>query len=694
MGGPLPSLRVSTAHPGPLTGSAKDRRVSLTALGALTAGAALTLVLSSGIAGLLYALMYLVAVAPGLPLGWALFGRQHAAGWIAGALLGYATAQIALWLPLFLHRPSAVAFLAAWCLAAVIQLGVGSRIRDPLVALPVWSSADTRALVLVALLAPALMLAPYRNVGAFDAEGNRYYRAYFTADFFWHTALAAELAKYSMPPRNPYLAPRPMNYYWTYFLFPAVLAQNGPAPVRDVQAALKANAICSAILLFAALFVLVRVAVASPWTAAAAATLGVVAPSAEGALVLQQLLATGGALSSVTNMNIDAITAWQFQGLRIDNLARSIWYNPQHSTACALGLMASVVAACGLARSAAAAFLAGTTLALATCLNPFVGGLFSLIYGTAMAWHTVADGGGVRLLLVNAFAAVPVVIAVAWCAGNQMMGGAGAAVTFGFTGFARNAPIVTLLLSLGPVLIPALVGAWPFARFDPRPARVAVAGVAIGLSVLYLVTLSEASWIGFRAGQILLLLLPVLLARTLEALARPRRMLATAIAVLILVVGLPTTVIDVYNAQDIGNRRIGPGFRWTLWVTPGQQEAFEWIQRNTAITSIVQMEPIVRGREHWSLIPTFAQRRMAAGLPISLLPTPEYTHKSEEVRRIFATPDTREAWSAARRLRLDYIYLDALDRSAYPEGVKKFQNAGGMFERVFDNGEATVLAVQ
>ena len=114
-----------------------------------------------------------------------------------------------------------------------------------------------------------------------------------------------------MPPRNPYMASRAMNYYWAYFLLPAVVAKSGPAPLRDVQIAVKTNAICSAVLLFGAMFLLVRLAVRSPSTAAVASALGILCPSAEGSWVIQQLLRSGAPLSSVTVMNIDAITAWQ-----------------------------------------------------------------------------------------------------------------------------------------------------------------------------------------------------------------------------------------------------------------------------------------------------------------------------------------------------------------------------------------------
>ncbi len=80
------------------------------------------------------------------------------------------------------------------------------------------------------------MAAPYRNLGGANAEGTKHYRAYFTADFVWHAALTAELGRFQMPPRNPYMAREPLHYYWTYFLVPAAVSSAGPPAVRDVEA--------------------------------------------------------------------------------------------------------------------------------------------------------------------------------------------------------------------------------------------------------------------------------------------------------------------------------------------------------------------------------------------------------------------------------------------------------------------------
>ncbi|MEN3340139.1 MAG: hypothetical protein V7647_3815, partial [Acidobacteriota bacterium] len=255
----------------------------------------------------------------------------------------------------------------------------------------------------------------------------------------------------------------------------------------------------------------------------------------------------------------------------------------------------------------------------------------------------------------------------------------------------RNHPVLTLLLSVGPLLLPALCGIWPARSHNRRAWTIGSSGLLIGLLALYFVRLSDASWIGFRAGQIILVSLPLLLA---PVLARLTLRSATALAALVFVIGFPTTAIDTWNAQDIGNRRPGPGFRWTIPIAPEQQQAFAWIQANTPPTAVVQMEPVVRGRDEWTLIPSFAARRMAAGLPISLLPLPEYQERSERVKAIFSTPRPAEAADSARRLRIDYLYVDETDVAAYPEGTRKFDADSALFERVYANPSVRIYRVR
>jgi hypothetical protein len=355
----------------------------------------------------------------------------------------------------------------------------------------------------------------------------------------------------------------------------------------------------------------------------------------------------------------------------------------------ALGLTGLLVAALAGARARVRAIAgAGLALGLATTLNPLLGVVCAALYGVCVSVDALRQPGGWRLVPRHLVAALPVVLAVAWGAASRVMEGAGSALDVGFSGFSRNYPVVTLLLSLGPVLVPALAGLLR-CRADLRPITIAVSGILLGLFLLYFVRISEASWVGFRAGQILLVSIPILLACLFS---RMKTRTAALVAAAILAIGVPTTVVDTWNAQDISNQRQASEFRWTIVVTPAQQEAFRWIRAHTPADAIVQMEPMLRGREHWTLIPSFAGRRMAAGLPISLLPLPEYRERSERVRTLFATANVEEAVEIARRLRLDYLYVDRDDIAAYP-GVRKFDEHPDRFAPVFANGEVRIYKV-
>jgi hypothetical protein len=668
------------------------------AAAALVVGVAVALWLAAGFLGVSYTVLFAASAAPGIPLGLALFGPRHPAAWVGGALLGYGLTQMALWAAIAAGLASTGGLLAAWIAVLAAGVGAGRLIaRTPVIAAVPWSSNDVRALLLVVLLVPVLMGITYRNVGREDGAGNRYYRAYFTADFLWHASLGYELGKFSLPPRNPYLAPRPINYYWTYFLLPASVARLAPGQApdgQDVQQYLKANAILAGLLMVSALFVLVRTATASALWAGVAVILAVVAASAEGSYAALDLLRRGRSLQGLLDINVDAVTAWPpFGGLRVDNVPRSLWYTPQHTTSIALGLVGLTIGICaGAFARPASITLAGLALGLATTMNPLLGAVCSMIYGVCVVADGLGRPGSLVAIARHGLAALFVVAAVAWGAASRVMDGAGAVLEVSFAGYSRNYPVITLLLSLGPVLLPAVPGALMPARSEVarRAAVVGTCGLVLGLFLLYFVRISDASWVGFRAGQVLLVSIPVLLARTLENLSRIPRL---ALVACIIVIGLPTTAIDTYNAQDIGNRRPGPGFRWTIWVTPPQQEAFSWLRANTTDQDIVQMEPIVRGREHWTLIPSFAGRRMAAGQPISLLPLPEYRERSEQVRRLFATGSVAEAVAIAHGLRIDYLYVDEEDIRAYPEGTKKFEEHPQQFQRVFANGEVRIYKV-
>ena len=654
---------------------------------------AILILFVSGARGVAYLLFWLAAAAPGIWLGRRALGR-HPAAWIAGAAAGYTISCLAIWAAIALGAASAAGFIAAWLVEWLLLGALAWRIRRPLIDLRPWTRQDGLAFCAVLLLVPALMGLPFRNLGAEDAQGRRSYRAYFTADFIWHMALTAELARFEMPPRNPYMADRRLNYYWTYFLVPA--AVTGVTGVADTETALEVNAIATATLLLAAIFLFAWTSGGRGAAVATGVVLVVLCASAEGLYEIRDLRARGRPLDALRYTNIDAVTAWRFDGLRIDGVHRTMYYTPQHGLACALGLLGLLGATvAGAGASVPTALAAGILLGLATTLNPFLGAAFSLIYGLAVLSDAVVRRRLLAAVRTHAVAAVPPVLAVLWSTANSMAEGAGDALRIGWLEYARNAPVRTLLLSLGPVLVPALAGFLPDRRLPGQPARTAAAALLVGLFLLYFVVLSDKSWVGFRAGQILLVALTLPMARLFDRLLEARvRPLAFGLILLIAGIGLPTVVVDAYNAADIANRRMGPGFPWTITVSAAEREAAEWIQRSTPADAVVQVEPVRRGRAQWSFIPSFAQRRMGAGLPISLLPQPEYRERSARARRIFTGASAADAHRHAKGLGVGYVWLDAGDRRAFGGRVKCLEDAPEFFEPVFRNAEVTVFAVR
>lgn len=673
--------------------------------GLIVAIATIAWLVGHGPLGLLYLAAYVLATAPGWPIGWWLFGKRHAAAWVCGALLGYALSCWTIWLATYLGADRVVGRLTAVAIVTIATWSLGhvmAQARDhaPVVTLPPWTRGDTVALLFLLWLVPLLVGPPFKNVGARDAEGNRYYRAYFTADVLWHTALTAELTRFVLPPKNPYAADKTLHYYWTYFLVPTTIVTTAPKLFgEDYTPWLLINATGAGLLFIGMIAVSAWCAVPRRLATMTAVAMVVVAASAEGAYVLWDTLLAGEPLSSVRQHNIDAATRFLFDGLGIDGLPRSLWYTPQHAAACAYGLIALLLAgAQPLRGSFAPVLVSGIALAAGVTFSPLLGGMFALIYGLSIVARGLANWRELPIVVIRqTLAIVPVCLAILALFRWSMIEGAGNALHIGFHGYARNAPLATLLLSLGAALPLGLLGLWGLRR-GTHALIVPAVGFAVGIGLFYFASLPSVDpvWIGWRAGQIMLVSLPALIAQALiwTASLRGGRFIAPGLTVMAFVIGLPTTLIDAYNAQDIGNRDMAAGFHWTVVVSPAQQEAAAWIRRNVHPAAVVQMEPTVRGRETWTFIPTFAHHRMHAGLPISLLAEDDYELRSRRMRTAYGVPDAQYAWQMLRMADVDYIYIDAIERTAFPaESLSKFDTNPDLFRAVFKNAEATVYAV-
>ena len=89
---------------------------------------------------------------------------------------------------------------------------------------------------------------------------------------------------------------------------------------------------------------------------------------------------------------------------------------------------------------------------------------------------------------------------------------------------------------------------------------------------------------------------------------------------------------------------------------------FDWIKNNTEPSAIVQVDPTPRDPEHWAYLPAFAERRMATGLPISMVPLAKYQQASAAIRTIFDEAPLA-AYERAVRAGINYVMVGPPERA-------------------------------
>lgn len=567
---------------------------------------------------------------------------------------------------------------------------------------PRFTRRDAVAACGVLLLVPLVVVLPYRNVGV-DVPDGRAYRAYFTADFVWKMAVVAEVSKGELPPRNQFLRAKPLHYYWTPHLISAAEYRALSRSVRLDQMLL-VNSVLLGLAFVAFLYAFARQFVSSATAAALGCAAAVLCGSYEG---LEQLIVVwrrGIPLEALRIVNIDAVTRWFYESLPVDGLHRLLLYQPQHhAMAYAVGLSAVllVVQTRKVTRPALMAVV-GVLLGASVLLSAF-----SALMVTAMAALYVL----VRLVAERAWRAVP---ACAIAGALPLAAAAGAAILLeyvdrsaGSSGvfeiianpLAFHRVLVGITLNFGAVLVLGLAGlAWGLRR---QPLMFAAPGIVVAVSFFFYFFVNvpdvQYVYVGWRAGHFLLIAGAALCGAAFAQIVRLQggvRVAALAIAGLLLAAALPTTIIDIYNTQDIDNRLPGPGFNWTTILTHDELEALEWIRTMTPPGAIVQVEPHVRQNYTWAYIPAFAQRRLAAGLPISMVPLRPYEEASAKVREVYTATDARQAYERASRLRIDYLVVGPPEREAYPELETLLDAHPELFQPVFGNGTMRIYFVE
>jgi hypothetical protein len=426
---------------------------------------------------------------------------------------------------------------------------------------------------------------------------------------------------------------------------------------------------------------------------------GFTANSYEGWDLLRSIVQHGDGWDLLRNTNVDAVTRWFYHGMAVDGMQRLLLYQPHHLTGYVVSLSSLwLVASARQVHEVAVSLWAGVLLGLGVLFSTFSAVMLAPAVAVVFCVRLIQQRSIRSLPLCAILSGGPLLIGVFI---SQILGytnrADGLLLTVGLNPVALHSWPWVLLLSFGPLL---LIGVPSLARLSWIRQRGLAAStlIVIALTFYFLVDVPDMGgvWVGWRSGHMLQIAFAVTSAAALTALwrsAESRWAIVVTVAVAI-ALAVPTVAIDVYNAQDIANRGQTAGFPWTLVISPPERAALDWIRDHTPGDAVVQPEPYVRSAATWAYVPAFAERRMAAGLPISMIPLSHYERASDNVRwGIFRSREVEDAHAWATFLHVDYVLIGEPERREYSEQIERMRARPDLFKAVFSNEAILVLQV-
>lgn len=616
-----------------------------------------------------------------------------------GPVIGLAASSLtllALWLA---GGRGSWLFAAAPALAALLAWPAG-RLRGRWRFAPV-RPGDARMLCVVLLVVPLVVGLPFARVGAATPEGH-VYRQYFTADYVWRRAVVSELAKGDVLPVNPYFIHDALHYYWLPHLLSAV--EHRAWPDVDLDALLLTRTVLVDAMFVTALYGIARLAVEAPWAALAGVLCGFLASSAEALAAFYVLWRDRAPLTLVRYLNIDAISRWNFGGMPIDGLQRILWYQPHHAAGYLLGILGVLaVARRRHERDPGVFAVAGALLAVSTLISSFAGLMYTTVAALYEAVATVRRRAWWSGATNAAWAALPLAIGAAAVSGlhyvDQPPDHEAGIVQFGLNPLSVHRVWLVTAMSAGPALLLGAAGAlvgWR-RRIDALWPFLAVVPVAAAFYFFVDIRDHQDVYVGWRAGHLTFLaLIPCMGLAWAGAAALAGRLRIAALAGLafVVVVALPTVAIDVFNTQDVAPNGMGRAWKRTEVLTPPELDGLRWLREHTPTRAVVQVDTVARGDEMWAYIPAFAERRMAVGVPLSMVPLRKYQAGAARVQWLYHVENAHSAHDLAERFGIDYLVVGPPERAAHP-GVEERWNADAdELPVVFRNGALSIYRVR
>lgn len=542
-----------------------------------------------------------------------------------------------------------------------------------------------------------IMLFSLDNVGKSKPEGNCYYSDDATYYLFNDMAITSELAKNNWPPENPYMAGEVLHYSYLYHTWPAYIYRLG-GKAESIQGTMLWCTMWSALMLVGLLYQILLRITRNERITRIFILLFILLDSLNDLNHLLQR--TGSAGLQIIGRFIESITgpAGSPPFETLSNFKMLIM-TPQ--LACGLMTILALFWITwqprprSISRGRAILATEGILIAGAMAFNPYAALFIIPAYLTWVFWEKARRGYSARFITVRLTSAlIPVLIACG--------------IYLGFSIYLPQASL-TLQKSLAIwKIIPFLAiglgfmgifGIWMFFMGRGRTlTRYGIIWTTAVYSLLIMLIFQNQAFMKINNVSLslsvvvkmtLLLLTGLLIKKYKDTLLKKQ-----VFRIIIILLAIPFLLSFHQNAKNAISNTAWKS--WKSMISQADLKACEWIKKSLAPDAVVQSWPNYNEEAPYSLIATFAERRMAVGdsrhVPLFQIPDNVRIEREFQIPKIYEQ-DPRPSLITCNHYKIDFIYWGAEEKGRFPGKMEALLAEGEHFKVAYDRDGVTILKV-
>ena len=646
---------------------------------------------------LIFSYLTLLFVSPGILIwGYTFPNSERSETVFYGSILGVSISCLTCSVSLLFFKIQYITMVLIFIISILLVFRVIKKPKIPLLAEPIrLSHGDKIIFCFAIILSIALVIGLYWSFGIKTQHGFMFKDLHAT-DTSHHLSTIIYLSKSrSFPPQNPYVLGESWHYYWISHLLPAVAYGNFSALQKSPKVLFLLTCLLYTCLFVSSLFLLLKVYVKNLRTLLLILLMALLAFGYNDLFLLIKWLINNIPYSIADRVGLIRLISengTEYTGYS-HGWTRNFVMTPPSTLALSLFfiVMAQNKRFALSVRTTSFYFITGGLLALAFCMDAFIGTIGILWYFSFLVYSLYSNKAFKPSMMIMLLVwSIP--IGISFCALYYLhIMGPGSSHLI-FKPYAKMVYFFPFyfIIDFGPSGILCLYGISWLKKHKLGHKYVELYLLFL-LSIIFMLFFN-ISEIGttqmFRKGAMVLRIPTILFAGiSIEYFLSHYGRKGLLIIVLACMIAIPTPICDIYMLADSGKAKP------SNIVTLSNYEAYIWLKKALPDWEVVQdypsdMTPLLFLAEKRVALGDWEHAKSSSGIRFrGIMP------KFKEIVGIFKTTNALESYRICQSDSIQYILVDERTRQKFKVGCAKFDKYKQLFMRVYNRLGVSIYKV-